>query len=256
MNRRGFKSLRDRLTFSNVVAVIALFIALGGASYAAVKLPKNSVGTKQIKKNAVDSSKVRNGSLLATDFGKGQLPAGATGATGAPGAAGLPGASGNSGPTGPTGVSGATGASGSNGSTGATGPTGPKGATGTTGTSATAVITGSSDITSGTAVFSVNGGPSGTESSLQTISPSVAVKASNLSVKLSVPAGIGSFRNVRLKIDGSPTTLSCQMTSPDTDCTSSEVVNIPANSLLSMSSLSGSPAAPATNVKFGFTIGG
>ena len=245
----GLESLREKLTFSNVVAVVALFIALGGASYAAVKLPKNSVGTKQIKKNAVNSSKVRNGSLLAADFGKDQLPAGPAGATGASGTAGLPGAAGI------TGSTGATGASGSNGSTGATGPTGPKGATGTTGTSATAIVTGSSDITSGTQVFSVNGGPSGSEAALQTISPSVAVKASNLSVELSVPAGIGSFRNVRLKVDGSPTTLSCQMTSPDTSCTSSEVVNIPANSLLSMSSLSGAPAAPATNVKFGFTIG-
>lgn len=51
------------LTFSNVVACLALFIALGGVSYAAVKLPKNSVGTKQIKKNAVTESKIKKNAV-------------------------------------------------------------------------------------------------------------------------------------------------------------------------------------------------
>ena len=36
-----------------VVSVIALSVALGGTSYAAIVLPANSVGTRQIKKNAV-----------------------------------------------------------------------------------------------------------------------------------------------------------------------------------------------------------
>ena len=55
--------------------------ALGGASYAAVKIPKNSVGTKQIKKNAVNNIKVKNGALLAGDFKAGQILSGATGVT-------------------------------------------------------------------------------------------------------------------------------------------------------------------------------
>jgi hypothetical protein len=50
--------MRGRLSFANVMSVIAVFIALGGASYAAVKLPKNSVGTKQIKNRAVTPPKV------------------------------------------------------------------------------------------------------------------------------------------------------------------------------------------------------
>ena len=37
-----------RLSYVNVVATLALFIALGGASYAAVELPANSVGVRQI----------------------------------------------------------------------------------------------------------------------------------------------------------------------------------------------------------------
>ncbi len=47
----------------NVVAYLALFIALGGSSYAAIKLPANSVGAKQIKKDAVRSSDAKNSSL-------------------------------------------------------------------------------------------------------------------------------------------------------------------------------------------------
>lgn len=38
-----------------VLSLLALFVALGGTTYAAATLPKNSVGTKQLKKNAVTS---------------------------------------------------------------------------------------------------------------------------------------------------------------------------------------------------------
>jgi hypothetical protein len=41
-----------------VISLIALFVALGGASYAAVSLPNNSVGTAQIKNNAVNYKKI------------------------------------------------------------------------------------------------------------------------------------------------------------------------------------------------------
>lgn len=53
------KKIGKHLTFANVVACAALFIALGGASYAAFKLPKNSVGTRQIKAGAVTSAKIK-----------------------------------------------------------------------------------------------------------------------------------------------------------------------------------------------------
>ena len=61
-----------------VVACIALSVALGGTSYAAIKLPRNSVGTKQLKKravtgvkvkaNAITSPKVANDSLTGADL--------------------------------------------------------------------------------------------------------------------------------------------------------------------------------------------
>lgn len=39
-----------------VVALIALFVALSGGAYAAINLPANSVGTKQLKNGAVTES--------------------------------------------------------------------------------------------------------------------------------------------------------------------------------------------------------
>src|SRR5215207_10905879 len=51
--------LRRRLSFANLMSVIAVFIALGGSSYAISKLPKNSVGKKQLKANAVTTAKIK-----------------------------------------------------------------------------------------------------------------------------------------------------------------------------------------------------
>jgi hypothetical protein len=94
------------MTFGNTVSLLALFVALGGTSYAVTKLPAKSVGSLQLKSNAVTSSKVKNGSLLKTDFRRGQLPAGARGATGAAGAKGDPGANGTNGANGAPGPAG------------------------------------------------------------------------------------------------------------------------------------------------------
>lgn len=52
------RSLRSRITYSNVIATIALFVALGGAAVAA-NLPRNSVGPKQLKRGAVTAAKIR-----------------------------------------------------------------------------------------------------------------------------------------------------------------------------------------------------
>jgi len=57
-----------------VIACLALGVALSGTSYADVlNVPFNSVGTRQLKADAVVSSKVTNHSLLAVDFKSGQL---------------------------------------------------------------------------------------------------------------------------------------------------------------------------------------
>jgi hypothetical protein len=49
---------RKKLTYSNVLASLALFIALGGAAVAA-GLPNNSIGTKKLKNGAVTTKKIR-----------------------------------------------------------------------------------------------------------------------------------------------------------------------------------------------------
>ena len=74
--------LRKHL-LGNAVAYAALFVALGGTSYAAATLPKNSVGTAQIKNgsitpaklknNSIPSTKIKNGTLVMTDFKPGAL---------------------------------------------------------------------------------------------------------------------------------------------------------------------------------------
>ena len=93
-----------------VVASIALLAALGGTSVAAISnVPLFSVGTPQLKANAVVSSKVKNRSLLAVDFARGQVPRGPRGLRGFPGAPGAPGPQGPAGPAGPTGPAGPAG---------------------------------------------------------------------------------------------------------------------------------------------------
>jgi hypothetical protein len=66
------RRIRSAATYANVMATIAIFGTLGGVSYAAVDLTKNSVGPSEIKKSAVSSSEVKNHSLLCKDFKKSQ----------------------------------------------------------------------------------------------------------------------------------------------------------------------------------------
>ena len=51
---------------SNIVAYIALFVALGGTSYAAISLPAGSVGTRQLKNRAVTAAKLNPTSVAAS----------------------------------------------------------------------------------------------------------------------------------------------------------------------------------------------
>src|SRR3954453_7175238 len=74
--------MRRHLTYSNVIATFALFIALGGSSYAAIKITGRNVANgsltgKDIKKRSVPLNRL-----------KGALPAGARGLQGDPGAKG------------------------------------------------------------------------------------------------------------------------------------------------------------------------
>jgi hypothetical protein len=82
-------SIKSRLTYANVVSTLCLFIVLGGSAVAAVKLSRNSVRSTHIKngqvrkadlgRDAVDSSRVKDSSLLAQDFAPGLLTPGPKG---------------------------------------------------------------------------------------------------------------------------------------------------------------------------------
>ena len=79
------RNLRSRLTYANVVATLALVLALGGGTvYAAIKLGKNDVKSKNIAKgavktsdiakNAVKSPKIKDGTIQADDIAAGVIP--------------------------------------------------------------------------------------------------------------------------------------------------------------------------------------
>jgi hypothetical protein len=102
--------------YANVTATVALVAALGGTSYAATTFIRpNSVGMRQLKDGAVTSAKVKDHSLVAADFKRGQLPKG------------------RQGDRGPSGVAGPAGLAGPKGVAGDVGPAGPKGAQGNKG---------------------------------------------------------------------------------------------------------------------------
>lgn len=90
------RTLRDNLTYANVISTLCLFMLLGGGAYAAkTQLAKNSVGTKQIKNNAITGKKIKKGTIGANKL----TPA--TVAT-------LKGAKGDTGAVGPQGPQGTT----------------------------------------------------------------------------------------------------------------------------------------------------
>jgi hypothetical protein len=82
------KVRRPQLSYANVMSSAALFVALGGTSYA---VARNSVGSAQLRPNAVTSAKVKDRSLRTSDLS----PSARTGPRGPRGAQG---------PTGPTGA--------------------------------------------------------------------------------------------------------------------------------------------------------
>lgn len=89
--------LRRHVTYSSVMSTAAVFIALGGISYAAIKLPPNSVGTKQLRAKAVTLKKISPKARKKLTSDKAgvrglQGPQGLQGPAGAPGADGASGA--------------------------------------------------------------------------------------------------------------------------------------------------------------------
>ncbi len=67
--------VRPHLTYANVMVTLLAFVVLfGGGAYAASKLGKDSVGTKQLKDDAVKTAKVKDRTLKANDLAAGVIP--------------------------------------------------------------------------------------------------------------------------------------------------------------------------------------
>ncbi|HYZ76564.1 MAG TPA: hypothetical protein VE596_04240 [Gaiellaceae bacterium] len=98
---KGFATrLRRRLSYANVMATLALFVALGGTSFAAASLvPANSVGSTQIKNRSIRLIDIRKKAITLL---KGQK--GPRGPAGPPGAQGVKGDKGDKGDPGATNV--------------------------------------------------------------------------------------------------------------------------------------------------------
>ena len=122
-----------------IVALLALFVALGGTTYAAVQIHgsqivDNTIATSKLRNGAVAGAKLRNGAVTGAKLAPGlrarllqRSVTGAQGATGAKGEAGATGPQGLAGATGPQGPAGATGAKGEPGAQGPQGVVGPRG---------------------------------------------------------------------------------------------------------------------------------
>ena len=78
--------MRAHLSYANVMATVAVFIALGGTSYAAISLPSDSVGTREIRTGGVGKSEIQTGGVGQSEIrtgavGKGEIETGGVGAS-------------------------------------------------------------------------------------------------------------------------------------------------------------------------------
>ena len=180
--------LRSRLTYANVMATIAVFMALGGGAYAAIKLPSNSVGSKQIKKRAVTPAKVHPRTVRLFKGRKGDK--GDPGVTGAPGLAGDPGKPGSS--AGSAIFSRLNALDNGGGATYYCPASGDNGSGGCPVSAASVVIS----------------------------TPNTAMVGRDLFVHLTTAPGVGAARAFTLMDDGSPTAVTCTVVHPQTSCDS------------------------------------
>ena len=65
-------SLRDRLTYANAMSTVAVFVALGGTSYA-LTLPRNSVGREQLRSNSVGDTEIRQRAVGSVEIRNGSI---------------------------------------------------------------------------------------------------------------------------------------------------------------------------------------
>jgi hypothetical protein len=218
--------IRTQLTYANVMATLAAFVALGGTGYAAARLAANSVGTREVRDNSLTGRDVRDRSLIAKDFAAGQVPQGPEGKSGAAGAPGK------------DGVAGAKGENGAKGDKGDTGAAGPGGAT--------AILAHIDPNPAG--AFAAPSGKStlgATEADFQMASPNIALVAKDLVVKSAAMPGTGNTWTIALK--GADETLKCTIPAAGTSCDSAALTTALApGTLVTLHVTSTGAPAPST----------
>ena len=73
MRKVGKHKRISRPSPAMVIAVIALIVALTGSAYAAFKIPRNSVGTRQLKAKSVTNGKLANGAVNGAKIAEGTI---------------------------------------------------------------------------------------------------------------------------------------------------------------------------------------
>jgi hypothetical protein len=201
------------------IALVALFVALGGTGYAALNIANNSIGTKQLKRggvknpdlaaNSVTGPKVKRRSLESSDFKANSLPRGPQGPVGRPGATGSP--------------------------------------------AFGAVLGRGEAVPAGTSFLAPSGqlAASATENGVSSFTPNATLTASDLAISLFVAPDPGTSRTFTLRVGQADTALSCTVPAGVTLCNSTGSVTIPPMSLISIgSTTTGTPTA--TFARFGW----
>ncbi len=204
------------------IALVALFVALGGTGYAALNIANNSIGSKQLKRgavknpdlaaNSVTGAKVKRRSLDRSDFKANSLargPQGEQGSVGPPGATGSP--------------------------------------------AFGAVLGRGEAVPAGTSFLAPSGqlAASATENGVSSFTPNATLTASDLAISLFVAPDPGTSRTFTLRVGQADTALSCTVPAGVTLCNSTGSVTIPPMSLISIgSTTTGTPTA--TFARFGW----
>jgi hypothetical protein len=215
---------------ATVVAYLALFVALGGSSYAALsingrnienasiagkKLKNRTIDRGKVRRNALTGAEIRDRSLLTKDFRPGELPAGPQGAQG------------------------------------------PPGAPGATGSPAASMLTGNAEanLAVGISDFLAPSGPSvpsGNPALRAQLSPNATVVMRDLAVKVDMAPSVGHARTFTLYDNGSPTPLACTVTGTQTTCNSGDATATvgPGHELVMRSDVTGSPSGTTARWAF------
>ena len=198
-----------------VIAILALFVALGGTGYAATEAGGGAhiPATKKTKVNA-----------------------GPRGPRGFRGPQGPRGAQGPQGPAGPKGASGTNGTNGTNGSPAFGG-----------------VLGRGVNVPAGTSFLAPSGQltANANENSVSSFTPNATMTASDLAVTLTFATGLTDTRTFTLRVGNADTALSCTVPPGNTGCTSTGSVTIRGGALISIGSTSTGNPNP-TDVRFGW----